>query len=55
MGGTSTRWVPLKLAGKRFAFDETGVVCKMFAPYEVGVNTSMAAVEYMDMSVYMYM
>ncbi|KAL1523015.1 hypothetical protein AB1Y20_017977 [Prymnesium parvum] len=37
VGGTSTRWRPLMLAGRSFAFNETGVVSAMFAPYEDGV------------------
>mmetsp|Transcript_64797 Transcript_64797/g.193631 ORF Transcript_64797/g.193631 Transcript_64797/m.193631 type:complete len:415 (-) Transcript_64797:345-1589(-) len=37
VGGSSTRWRPLKLAGRTFAFNETGVVSAMFAPYEDGV------------------
>ena len=35
--GSSTRWRPLRLCGKSFAFDETGVVSAMFAPYEEGM------------------
>ena len=35
--GPSTRWRPLRLCGKSFAFDETGVVSAMFAPYEEGM------------------
>ena len=31
------RWRPLKLAGRSFAFHETGVVSSMFAPHEDGV------------------
>ena len=29
------RWRPLRLCGRTFAFDETGVVSAMFAPSEV--------------------
>ena len=35
--GSSSRWRPLRLCGKSFAFDETGVVSAMFAPYEDGM------------------
>lgn len=35
--GPSTRWRPLRLCGKTFAFDETGVVSAMYAPYEEGM------------------
>ena len=31
--GSSTRWRPLRLCGKDFSFDETGVVSAMFAPF----------------------
>ena len=35
--GSSARWRPLRLCGRAFAFDETGVVSAMFAPFEEGV------------------
>ena len=41
IGGSSTidtqYWRAIRLCGRRFGFDETGVVSAMFAPYEEGV------------------
>ena len=36
--GSSSRWRPLRLCGRSFAFDETGVVSAMYAPYEDGMQ-----------------
>ena len=55
--GPSTRWRPLRLCGKSFAFDETGVVSAMFAPYEEGMpllnfstfSTNVSLVEESDL------
>ena len=33
--GSPTSWRAVKLCGHQFAFDETGVVSAMFAPYKV--------------------
>ena len=55
--GEASRWRPLRLCGKSFAFDETGVVCAMFAPYEEGMpllncstfSTNVSLVEEADL------
>ena len=36
--GASTVWRAVKLCGRSFAFDETGVVSAMYAPHEAGVH-----------------
>ena len=35
--GSYAQWRPLRLCGKAFGFDATGVVCAMYAPYEQGL------------------
>ena len=55
--GSSERWRPMRLCGKSFAFDVTGVVSAMFAPYEEGMpllnistfSTNISLVEESDL------
>jgi len=55
--GSSATWRPLRLCGKAFGFDATGVVSAMYAPYEEGLpministfSTNISLVEEADL------
>mmetsp|Transcript_8171 Transcript_8171/g.24220 ORF Transcript_8171/g.24220 Transcript_8171/m.24220 type:complete len:139 (-) Transcript_8171:314-730(-) len=56
--GSYAQWRPLRLCGKAFGFDATGVVCAMYAPYEQGLpllnistySTNISLIEEEDLS-----